>query len=74
MPSLTALGGSVLAGSPGCGLATEPAVGAAILEQLRGSDALGSVLYLAASVRFVVESRLMQIHHTPCGRKWDSTP
>ena len=74
MPSLTALGGSVLAGSPGCGLATEPAVGAAILEQLRGFGARGSVLYLAASVRFVVESRLMQIHHTPWGRKWDSTP
>ena len=74
MPSLTVLGGSVLTGSPGCGLATEPAVGAAILEQLRGFGALGSVLYLAASVRFVVESRLMQIHHTPWGRKWDSTP
>jgi len=34
MPSLAALGGNVLAGAPGCGLATEPAVGAAILQQL----------------------------------------
>ncbi len=69
MPSLAALGGSVLAGSPGCGLATEPAVGAAILQQLRGFGALGSVLYVAASFRFVAESRLIQIHHTPWGRK-----
>ena len=51
MPSLAALGGSVLAGSPGCGLATEPAVGAAILQQLYGFGALGSVLYVAASFR-----------------------
>ena len=50
MPSLAALGGSVLASSLGCGPAAQLSVGAAILQQLRGIGALGSVLYVAASV------------------------
>jgi hypothetical protein len=59
----------VLAGSHGCGLAAQLAVGAAILQQQRGFGALGSVLCGGASFRLVVESRPIQIHHTPWGRK-----
>ena len=55
--------------TPDCRLAAEPAVGAAILQQLHGFSALGSVLYVAASFRCVAESRLIQIHYTSRGRK-----
>jgi len=72
MPSRAAFGASVLAGSPATGLAAEPAAGAAILEQLRGFGALGSVLYVAASFPLRREQGIgpanEPLHPTRCAR------
>jgi len=53
---------------PGCRLAVDPVLGAAILQQLHGLGALSSVLDVAVSFRCVAASRLIQIH-PPRGRK-----
>jgi len=48
VPFWAALGVAILMGSSDIGLAVEPPMGVAILQQLRSFATMGSVLYIAA--------------------------